>query len=251
MSTDDILAALRQAGAHQFDPVHLHYLQVLAKRTNAHQGGGVKTLLEGKLVKALAAFKTRFDEARADASSSVSLASAQYPHAAVVLQQQLADGDFKGIRQHIDTLKNAMASDPLGELVRHITAHSAQALALEAEVSLDGRTRLRPELKTTQYFRATWSKLSSNKRVTQALAQAPKNAGPINAHSLVLRSLAMMREVSPDYLNRFTSYLDTLMGLAQSEPTKPSQTKAIPGSQGSKKSKKLSSSKTATKKTSS
>ncbi len=238
-NTDDTLAALRLAGAQRFDPVHMHYLQVLAKRTNAQQGG-VKHLLEAKLLKAVATFKTRFKQAQTDASESVKLAAAQHPNAAVALQQRLADGDFKGIRQHIDALKKAAVSDPLGDLVRHITIHSGHALAQDVEISLDDRPRLRPELKTTQYFRATWSKLNSNKRVTQALAQAPKNAGPINAHSLVLRSLAVMREVSPDYLNRFTSYVDTLLSLAQGGQEKTGQTRTTQGADSPKKSNKPS-----------
>jgi hypothetical protein len=32
---------------------------------------------------------------------------------------------------------------------------------------------------------------------------------------LVLRSLALMREAAPDYLNRFVSYADTLLCLEQ------------------------------------
>jgi hypothetical protein len=35
------------------------------------------------------------------------------------------------------------------------------------------------------------------------------NAGPINSHMLVLRSLAMMQAISPDYLSRMISYVDT------------------------------------------
>jgi hypothetical protein len=34
---------------------------------------------------------------------------------------------------------------------------------------------------------------------------------------LVLRSLALMRDISPDYLNRFMSYADTLLCLDQCE----------------------------------
>jgi hypothetical protein len=63
------------------------------------------------------------------------------------------------------------------------------------------------------------------KRVTQALDQAPKNAGPINSHRLVLQSLALMREISPDYLNRFTSYVDALLCLDQVPKDKPTVTK--------------------------
>lgn len=83
----------------------------------------------------------------------------------------------------------------------------------------------RPELKTIRNFRNTWSKLSVDKQVAQALEQAPRNAGPINSHMLVLRSLALMREVSPDYLNRFITYADTLLCLDQGEQEKPGSPK--------------------------
>ena len=71
-------------------------------------------------------------------------------------------------------------------------------------------------------FRNTWSKLSANKQLAQALDTAPKNAGPINSHMLVLRSLALMREISPDYLNRFMSYADTLLCLDLGAAEEPS-----------------------------
>jgi hypothetical protein len=42
---------------------------------------------------------------------------------------------------------------------------------------------------------------------------------------LVLRSLALMREISPDYLNRFMSYADTLLSLDQYAKGKPAPAK--------------------------
>ena len=71
------------------------------------------------------------------------------------------------------------------------------------------------------YFRDNWSRLNTARQVSQALDLAPKNAGPINSHGLVLRSLALMRDVSPDYLNRFVSYVDALLILDQGEGDKP------------------------------
>jgi Protein of unknown function (DUF2894) len=64
-----------------------------------------------------------------------------------------------------------------------------------------------------QQFRKQLSQISVHKQVTQAIAQAPQNAGPINSHMLVLRSLGLMRDISPDYLNRFMGYVDTLLCL--------------------------------------
>jgi hypothetical protein len=74
-----------------------------------------------------------------------------------------------------------------------------------------------PSSKPCGYFRNTWSKLSVDRHVTQAIEQAPENAGPLNSHRLVLRSLALMRDISPDYLNRFVSYVDTLLWLDQAD----------------------------------
>jgi hypothetical protein len=37
---------------------------------------------------------------------------------------------------------------------------------------------------------------------------------------LVLRSVALMREISPDYLSRFMTYVDTLLVLDQGEKTR-------------------------------
>lgn len=71
------------------------------------------------------------------------------------------------------------------------------------------------------YFRNTWSKLSAEQQLTQTLAQAPENAGPMNSQHLVLRSLQVMRDVAPDYLQGFMSYVDTLIWLEHADPTRP------------------------------
>jgi hypothetical protein len=69
-------------------------------------------------------------------------------------------------------------------------------------------------------FRQQLGKIGVQKQVTQAIAQAPQNAGPINSHMLVLRSLGLMRDLSPDYLNRFMGYVDTLLFLEDAGQSK-------------------------------
>ena len=88
------------------------------------------------------------------------------------------------------------------------------AVGLDASMAGTGLPQ-RPELKAVRQFRNTWAKLSADQQLNRALDQAPKNAGPINSHMLVLRSLALMRDISPDYLNRFMSYADALLCLDQ------------------------------------
>jgi hypothetical protein len=210
-----LISSLRLAGAAQFDPVRLHYLHVLAQRA-VNQPAPVKRLLEAKLKQALAGFQERFERAQGQTQATIGLAVLNHPDAAMDLQRLFQTSDFKAVRQHIEAL-NCRADRPsLGALTRHMARRSAS----NTSAGLHGAAGLGAELQTTQFFRDTWSKLSVGKRVIQELAQAPKNAGPINSHSLVLRSLATLHTLSPDYLSRFTSYVDTLLSLDQRDKVK-------------------------------
>jgi hypothetical protein len=219
------LDALRQAGAERFDPLRFHYLQALARRAGAQQGR-VRTLVDGKLAAALSAFAERFAEAQNIARERIADIAGQQPQAAEELQRLFACGDFKGIERAAACLPRSLSPAPLSELLRYIEQHAPEhveaaqpgpALA-PAAVAGPGVSAGRPvgpraELKTMRYFRNTWSKLSVDKQVAQAIEQAPENAGPLNSHFLVLRALESMRDISPDYLNRFISYVDTLLCL--------------------------------------
>lgn len=197
-----VIAALRQSGADKFDPVRMHYFEVMAGRVSTHQGN-VRRVLESKLTQALASFGERFAMEGMDAKTDITA---------------------QEMRTH---------ATPLGDLVRYIEQLPLPSVGGDADQSAGSR----PELKTTRYFRNTWSKLSVDKQVTQALEQAPKNAGPINAHMLVLRALAQMRETSPDYLNRFTSYVDTLLSLDRGLQEKNVSSKNVTDGQSGKKTK--------------
>ena len=206
------MASLRQAGAGQFDPVGFHYLEVLAQRTQAQQGRA-QGLLEDKLARAMAVFRARFAQAQGDAQGAIDATVPHHPQAADALQRLFERGDFKGLHRYIATLKPSGTASSLGDLARYMAQHASAV----GEAGGAGQVGSRSELKTMRYFRNTWSKLSVEKQVAQALGQAPKNAGPINSHMLVVRSLALMREISPDYLNRYMSYVDTLLCLDQSD----------------------------------
>ncbi|QSI30995.1 DUF2894 domain-containing protein [Variovorax sp. RKNM96] len=94
---------------------------------------------------------------------------------------------------------------PLAELTGHLAQHASSG-------RMDPVTN---ELKVLPFFRSTWSKLSAERRLTQSLAKLPQNAGPLNSHNLVHQSLTLMRELSPEYLNRFVSYVDALLWVDQ------------------------------------
>ena len=73
----------------------------------------------------------------------------------------------------------------------------------------------RAELRSAQAFRDAWSRISAEDEVTEAVQRGPENAGPLNSHRLVLRTLGLLRELSPDYLQRFMAHADTLLWLEQ------------------------------------
>ncbi|CAG9199213.1 conserved hypothetical protein [Burkholderia vietnamiensis] len=91
---------------------------------------------------------------------------------------------------------------------RGALAGLVERLARDAQADRRG---IDPEL--IDYFRATWSKVRTEQQYRQSLDQVPRNAGPLNSNSLVHRSLATMRELSPDYLQQFLSYIDALAWL--------------------------------------
>lgn len=92
--------------------------------------------------------------------------------------------------------KDASERGPLAMLVEDIAKASSMHQTSHVEL-LD-------------YFRAVWSKVSAEKQLRDSFAQVPKNAGPLNSSSLVHRSLSLMREVSPGYLEQFLAYADAL-----------------------------------------
>jgi hypothetical protein len=83
-------------------------------------------------------------------------------------------------------------------------------------VRADAADRPAPEARTLQFFKRTWSRLSADQRLAQSRACLPDNAGPLNSQHLVHRSLVLMRELSPEYLEHFVGYIDALQWLEQS-----------------------------------
>jgi hypothetical protein len=177
---DTRLLALREAGAARVDAVGWHYLEVLAERTRT-QKGTAQALLQGKMDKALDDFQARLDKFQAPPADCL---PAQTP-----------------------------PLSPLKALVQDMTAQDL-APSPQPTRPVTGGPAERPRVRQ---FRQQLRKISVHKQVSQAIAQAPNNAGPINSHMLVLRSLGLMRDISGDYLNRFMAHLETLLCLEEAE----------------------------------
>lgn len=110
------------------------------------------------------------------------------------------------------TRRPAPPASPLAGLNAHIERASQAARPDGAPP--DGRW---PALRSAQRFRETWALLCAEDAVEQASERAPENAGPLNSHRLVLHTLGLMRELSPDYLRRFLVQADALLWLDQAQ----------------------------------
>lgn len=229
---DALLARMRDAGGERFDAAGWHYLETLARRAEAHEGS-VRRLLEAKLERAAAAFARRFAQVRSAEAELLAVACEKHPQAAAELQRLFADNDFKGLRHLRATLEARAQCAALAELVSHfepvLAAAPGQPPAQPAISRATAAGSAPLDLKTVRESRATWAKMSVERQLSLAMKQGPQNAGPINSHMLVLRSLAMMQDISPDYLSRFVSYVDTLLFLDPGELEVPvKRKKAVP-----------------------
>lgn len=107
---------------------------------------------------------------------------------------------------------------PLAQLTADLRAASLAKLQSAAP----GEAQDAEELASVRRFRRAWEGMQLLDQVDQAVSRKPPNAGPLNSHMLVLQSLAMMRELSTDYLRRFVTSVETLQWLEQAQEKYPS-----------------------------
>lgn len=182
------LDALRASGADRRDPVRFAYIESLERRA-AKQPETVRRALQTRI------------------------------NAAVDKLATLPGTAIEAPAENTST-------SPLAELLAYIAQHAHEQPTTPHSATPSPNTQRKvsprapraPELKSVAYFRNTWSKLSAEQQLTQTLAQAPENAGPMNSQHLVLRSLQVMRDIAPDYLQGFMSYVDTLIWLEHADP---------------------------------
>ncbi|MDM0015639.1 DUF2894 domain-containing protein [Variovorax sp. J22P168] len=168
---DSRLEDWRACGDDRHDRVRFRFIEALARRAEAHEGEA-RRLLDARLALLIEGYGAELEAAVRGAKQAAGTVAAAAREAGPA---------------------DAAAPDTLCSLVEQLSTHGTD------------------ELKTLSYFRSTWSRLSADRRLTQSLAKVPDNAGPLNSHQLVHRSLTLMHELSPEYLNRFMAYVEALM----------------------------------------
>jgi hypothetical protein len=172
--------AWREQHADRLDPIRFHFMDALERRAASH-GGEARRILDDRLSGLLDAYASDL----ADMAKRVGIVDKS-------------------------TMPCAPAPGPLGGLVARIAGNAAIQGDGHIAEDVAPRPSSLPELAALDTFRKTWSRVRSESQLRQSLEHVPANAGPLNSSALVHRSIALMRELSPGYLQRFLSYVDDL-----------------------------------------
>lgn len=186
------------------------HIVALERRAAQHQGA-LRRALEDKLQRLRA--EQAHDHAAHQAGSSFVAKQRDAPHA--------APGP-------------ACPATPLADLLKHMVSMAQpREGAAPPGATTDGlasahNTAARIELKAIRDYRSTWSRLSAERRLHQALAKVPDNAGPLNTQRLLHQALRLMHDTSPAYLLHFMAHAESLLALdAVNQPLAPPRT--VPG----------------------
>ena len=255
------LSLLVDSGADRFDPVGFAFIESMARRAESLRGM-VRGVVERRALEALAEYQSRFDRARADASSTLASLLDKFPEHGEQGREFFEKSQFKELERLYARLERSARRPSLRELRAAVGRFVVEEVATGQQMSFDALLAQheadvveecgealgpRPkvddshELKSFKLFKDTWARLHSERVVTQAIKNRPENPGPLNPQMLAIKSLSTMRELSPDYLNRFVSYVDTLLWLEKSEAMLV-PAKAAEKTKGRKASKKVAAS---------
>ncbi|CAN7283992.1 DUF2894 domain-containing protein [Acidovorax sp. LjRoot117] len=185
--SEPTLESLQADGADGHDPVRYRYLEVMASRMQ-HQPPAVQQVLAQRLQRAVAAYAQGAGTAAQTGECAAPAATAA-----------------------------TAAPSPLALLNREL---DARAQADADRVRIEGGASA-SDMKSVRQFSEVWSRIAAEQQVAQAIDRGPENAGPLNPHKLMLRSLSLMQDLSPDYLRRFLSQMDSLLWLEQANSPRP------------------------------
>ncbi|EON93049.1 hypothetical protein MARLIPOL_03415 [Marinobacter lipolyticus SM19] len=186
------LAELKHSGADRLDSVRFRYLEALEQRLRAKGLQGTRHWQ--KLEKAVAEFQARSGQ-QAGAEQPEQPAQTGHPSPLQLLLDTLNQAPDTQVLTSPSPVEKLIFGEQDGPAPTAVTNGSPRPLKAMARVQADQGTQALQD------------------RIRQAIEQTPENAGPMNAHRLVSRAIATMEKLSPEYLNRFVNYADTLLAL--------------------------------------
>jgi hypothetical protein len=205
------LSARRQRGEALLAPLSFRQLEAMAQHIPV-QTAQVRRILLARARQTLVRHEALVQQARAQAHSLANSALQQQPDQAREAKRLLAAGDLTALAQ-LGRQRLNKNDSPLAALNRHIEQAAWAGLEPQARDGVSGHGKV--DMKSLRQFKESWARIAAQDELKQAIERGPQNAGPLNSHQLVLRSLSVMQDISPDYLRRFMTHLDALLWLDQ------------------------------------
>ncbi len=226
------LSDMRKRQEHEFQPVQFFQLERLYQRAE-QSATGVQQALANRLTQLIADYSHRLSQAQ-ERFSQANEAPAEPAHTLhqYAQLQRLRQAEKqqpqiqKKAREQLRSLRSELSAPSLEELpVDSAQALDDEMLALEQAAQSDeqmelplqakGNHRQRQELKAVRRYRQLAAQQKTESMVNRAVIARPENPGPLNPHMLAIKSLTNMRDLSLPYLNRFVSYIETVMWLEE------------------------------------
>ena len=234
------LVAVRDSGAEQFDPVRFQVIAAMAEKAITHRPETAK-LVRQRALQRLVDYRENFHAEQQKAQTLLAKIEKQHHEYGEEARHLFVSHQFAQLQKLASKLERGSTESPVTQL-------SAQLLAAEPRTAAAHKSQLRPrdfmrqqeleltaaatpgscaadlsgihqqtQLRSAQQCREALAQLETEYLVSQASRAAPEDSGPLNPQKLAIRSLLTLRELSPAYLGRFASYLDTLSWLEQVE----------------------------------
>lgn len=184
------LQAWRESGADRFDPPRFELIAALAQRAQRYVGS-----------------------ARAQLDARLSQLTDAYAQLVAV---EVAEPAAKtGSDSPLQSLLQQLEADPLQYQLPLSTANAA---AGDSDTGDSTEAGLMPAL---DEFQQLWSRIRIDSLLRQCLDSLPADAGPLNSSVLTYRAMALMQELSPEYLQHFIAYVDVLTWMEQLGASSP------------------------------
>jgi hypothetical protein len=223
------LAALKAVGGDHFDVVQFRFIESMTEKAGK-RSEPVANIVATRALAALTAYQSALERERKSVNTMIAEIGARHPAAVPELQALLDTHKFAAAKKLASRVDRRAAKTPLADLLEGLESRSQtadktsprgpmSANLQEQENTLIAADSCKPaalpaaELSAAQYFRELRQQRAAQDRVSRALQEAPEDSGPLNPQKLVIRSMLAMRDLSPCYLARFVSYVDTLFWL--------------------------------------
>lgn len=195
------LQAWRESGADRCDPPRFELIAALAQRAQRYAGS-----------------------ARAQLDTRLSQLTDAY--AQLVAVEVAKPAATTSVESPLQSLLQQLEADPLQY---QLPLSTANAVVSDSDSGDGNDTALMPAL---DEFQQLWSRIRIDSLLRQCLDSLPEDAGPLHSSVLTYRAMALMQELSPEYLQHFIAYVDVLTWM---EPVSGTNTVVEPTRAASKR----------------